>query len=107
MTRAAAIAAAEAYFDEGRFSADLARRVAIPPESQVEERAPALHAYLADEIAPALARLGFTSSSVPQPVPGGPMLLAEWREGGARAARLGYAHRRVTPCPDPRRRGGA
>ena len=28
MTRAAAIAAAEAYFDEGGFAADLARRVA-------------------------------------------------------------------------------
>ena len=39
MTRAAAIAAAEAYFDEGGFVADLARRVAIPTESQVEERA--------------------------------------------------------------------
>src|SRR5204862_6830076 len=58
MSRAAAIAAAEAYFDEGRFAADLARRVAIPTESQVEERAPVLRAYLADEIAPSLARLG-------------------------------------------------
>ena len=36
MTRAAAIAASEAYFDEGGFAADLARRVAIPTESQVE-----------------------------------------------------------------------
>ena len=36
MSRAAAIAAAEAYFDDGRFAADLARRVAIPTESQVE-----------------------------------------------------------------------
>ena len=46
MTRAAAIAAAEAYFDEGGFTADLARRVAIPTESQVEERLPVLRAYL-------------------------------------------------------------
>jgi hypothetical protein len=30
MTRAAALAAAEQYFDEGGFAADLARRVAIP-----------------------------------------------------------------------------
>ena len=35
MTRDRAIAAAEAYFDEGGFAADLARRVAIPTESQV------------------------------------------------------------------------
>src|SRR3954466_7579611 len=92
MTRAAAITAAEAYFDEGRFTADLARRVAIPTESQVEERAPALHAYLADEIAPSLARLGFDSEIVPNPVRGGPMLLAERREEGARATVFGYGH---------------
>ena len=42
MTRAAAIAAAERYFDEDGFIADLSRRVAIPTESQVEERAPVL-----------------------------------------------------------------
>src|SRR5260370_23638937 len=81
MTRAAAIAAAEAYFDQGRFAADLARRVAIPTESQVEERAPVLRAYLADEIAPSLARLGFSSEIVDNPVQqngglGGPMLIA-------------------------------
>src|SRR5437868_10270370 len=92
MTRAAAIAAAEAYFDEGGFAADLARRVAIPTESQVEERAPALHAYLADEIAPSLARLGFDSEIVPNPVRGGPMLLAERREEGARTTVFGYGH---------------
>src|SRR5436190_12138985 len=92
MTRATAIAAAEAYFDEGGFAADLARRVAIPTESQVEERAPALHAYLADEIAPSLARLGFVSEIVPNPVKGGPMLLAERREEGARTTVFGYGH---------------
>ena len=92
MTRAAAIAAAEAYFDEGRFTQDLARRVAIPTESQVEERAPALHEYLADEIAPSLARLGFDSEIVSNPVRGGPMLLAERREEGARTTVFGYGH---------------
>ena len=40
MTRDRAIAAAEAYFDDGGFAEDLARRVAIPSESQVPERAP-------------------------------------------------------------------
>src|ERR1043165_7409356 len=92
MTRAAAIAAAEAYFDEGRFTQDLARRVAIPTESQIEERAPALHAYLAEEIAPSLARLGFQSEIVPNPVRGGPMLLAERKEEGARTTVCGYGH---------------
>src|SRR5947209_19706764 len=92
MTRAAALAAAEAYFDEGRFAADLARRIAIPTESQVEERAPVLRAYLADEIAPSLARLGFHSEIIENPVRGGPMLIAERREEGAETTVFGYGH---------------
>src|SRR5436305_1081546 len=46
MTRDRAIAAAEAYFDEGGFAEDLARRVAIPSESQVPNRASMLAHYL-------------------------------------------------------------
>src|SRR5580658_8479913 len=92
MTRAAAIAAAEAYFDEGGFAADLARRVAIPTESQVEERAPVLAAYLGDEIAPSLERLGFTSRIFDNPVRGGPILIAERREEGAATTVFGYGH---------------
>ena len=88
MSRAAAIAAAQAYFDEGRFTADLARRVAIPTESQVEERASVLRAYLADEIAPSFARLGFSSELIDNPVRGGPMLIAERRERAADCADL-------------------
>ncbi|MBV9153492.1 MAG: M20/M25/M40 family metallo-hydrolase, partial [Alphaproteobacteria bacterium] len=92
MSRAAAIAAAQAYFDEGRFAADLARRVAIPTESQVEERGPVLRTYLADEIAPSFARLGFTSEIVDNPVRGGPMLIAERREPDAATTVFGYGH---------------
>src|SRR5579863_9574013 len=90
MTRAAAIAAAERYFDDGGFVADLARRVAIPTESQVEGRLPVLRAYLADEIAPSLARLGFTGEVVDNPVRGGPVLIAERREDGAATTVFGY-----------------
>src|SRR5512141_2958182 len=97
MTRAVAIAAAEAYFDEGGFTADLARRVAIPTESQVEARLPVLRAYLADEIAPSLARLGLTCEIVDNPVNqtvarGGPILIAERREAGAATTIFGYGH---------------
>src|SRR5215469_14664810 len=92
MSRAAAIAAAQAYFDGGRFAADLARRVAIPTESQIDERLPVLRAYLADEIAPSFARLGFTSEIVDNPVRGGPMLIAERREDGAATSVFGYGH---------------
>src|SRR5271169_2993973 len=92
MTRAAAIAAAEAYFDEGGFAADLARRVAIPTESQVEGSGPVLDAYLGDEIAPTLKRLGFESRIFDNPVRGGPILIAERREDGAATTVLGYGH---------------
>ena len=92
MTRAAAIATAEAYFDEGGFAADLGRRVAIPTESQVEGRGAVLSAYLGDEIAPTLERLGFESRIFDNPVRGGPILIAERRENGAATTVLGYGH---------------
>lgn len=92
MSRIEAIAAAEKYFDEGGFAADLARRVAIPTESQVEGRGEVLTAYLTDEIAPALARLGFTSEIVDNPVRGGPALIAERHESDMATTVLGYGH---------------
>jgi len=92
MSRDAAIAAAERYFDGGEFVADLGRRVAIPTESQIEERAPVLRAYLADELAPSFARLGFASEIIDNPVRGGPVLLAERREPGAATTVFGYGH---------------
>src|SRR5713101_2132626 len=101
MTRAAAIAAAERYFDEGGFVADLARRVAIPTESQVEERLPVLRGYLADEIAPSLARLGFASEIVDNPVRGGRrddrLRLWPWRRHSR--ARTAMARRAVALAP--------
>src|SRR6201996_2146797 len=92
MTRDAAIAAAQRYFDEGGFAADLGRRVAIPTESQVEGSLPILAAYLGDEIAPSLARLGFTSEIIDNPVRGGPVLIAERHETGAESTVFGYGH---------------
>jgi len=106
MTRAAAIAAAAAYFDEGGFAADLARRVAIPTESQVEGSGPVLHAYLGDEIAPTLKRLGFESRIFDNPVRGGPILIAERREDGAATTVLGYGHGDVIRGLEPQWRDG-
>jgi acetylornithine deacetylase/succinyl-diaminopimelate desuccinylase-like protein len=92
MTRAAAIAAAQSYFDAGGFAADLGRRIAIPTESQVEGRGPVLAAYLGEEIGPSLARLGFVTEIVDNPAAAGPMLIAERREDGARTTVFGYGH---------------
>ncbi len=111
MTRAAAIAAAERYFDDGGFVADLARRVAIPTESQVEGRLPVLRAYLADEIAPSLARLGFSSEIIDNPAQsttgqGGPILIAERREDGTQTTVFGYGHGDVIRGLEPQWQDG-
>jgi acetylornithine deacetylase/succinyl-diaminopimelate desuccinylase-like protein len=106
MTRAAAIAASQAYFDEGGFAADLARRVALPTESQVESSGPVLQSYLGDEIAPTLKRLGFESTIFDNPVRGGPILIAERREDGAATTVLGYGHGDVIRGLEPQWREG-
>jgi acetylornithine deacetylase/succinyl-diaminopimelate desuccinylase-like protein len=106
MTRETAIAAAEAYFDEGRFAVDLARRVAIPTESQVDGRSEVLVSYLVDEIAPSLARLGFACEIVDNPVRGGPALIAERHEDAAATTVLGYGHGDVIRGLEPQWRDG-
>jgi len=92
MSRDAAIAAAEAYFDEGGFVRDLARRVAIPTESQNAARADALVAYLEAEMRPTLEALGFRCRMFGNPRGAGPLLFAERHEDVAAPTVLGYGH---------------
>ena len=93
MTLAAAVAHAHAQFDSGSFFRTLAQRVACRTESQNTARANALLAYLAEQIAPALASLGFDSSIHPNPVPGAPPLLTARRlEDPALPTVLFYGH---------------
>jgi len=91
MSRANAIDRARAYFDDGGFLADLTRRVAIPSSSQEPERAAALEAYLADDITPALTRLGFACRVLDNPR-GPPVLVAERVENPAFVTVLVYGH---------------
>ncbi|WP_119418172.1 M20 family metallopeptidase [Desertibaculum subflavum] len=91
--RDAAIARALAAFDDGRFLADLERRIAIPTESQNPERRPVLRAYLEDEMRPSFERLGFKVSVHPNPKPEfGPFLIAERIEDPARPTVFTYGH---------------
>jgi acetylornithine deacetylase/succinyl-diaminopimelate desuccinylase-like protein len=91
--RDAVIAAAAAHFDSGAFTRDLARRVAIRTESQDPASAPALHAYLADELLPSLAALGFAGTLHPNPEPAyGPFLVATRHEGEHLPTVLMYGH---------------
>jgi acetylornithine deacetylase/succinyl-diaminopimelate desuccinylase-like protein len=93
MSRQAAIADAVAQLDNGSFLKDLARRVAIPTESQNPERKDALLAYLTDEMQPTLEAIGFTCRIVPNPVAhGGPFLIAERIEGEGLPTVLSYGH---------------
>jgi len=93
MSRDQAIAHAERYFDEGGFFADLARRVAIPTESQNPERGADLARYLSGEMAPSLERLGFRCRILPNPLAGyGSFLVAERIEDPALVTVFTYGH---------------
>ncbi len=93
MNAAPAVERATAQFDSGGFFADLARRVARRTESQDPQRAAELRAYLDDEIAPALAALGFDCAIHANPVAGAPPLLTAARiEDAALPTVLFYGH---------------
>ena len=108
MPRDQAIAAVEQYFDNGGFVADLARRVAIPTESQNPDRAPVLGLYLTDEMQPSFERAGFSCRVFENPLPGkgGPFLLAERIEDAALPTVLSYGHGDVIRGQDASWRDG-
>lgn len=93
-TRGGAIERARAYVEGGRFETDLARRVAFRTESQkLPASLPELHRYLDEEIAPAFARLGFSTRVYDNPIAGqAPVLLASYVEEEGRPTVLGYGH---------------
>ena len=93
MSRAAALLRATEHFDSGAFLRDLARRVAIRTESQDPASGPALRSYLADEIGPSLAELGFAYSLFDNPEPAyGPFMIATRHESDDLPTVLIYGH---------------
>jgi acetylornithine deacetylase/succinyl-diaminopimelate desuccinylase-like protein len=93
VSRADAIARAERYFDDGRYLADLERRVAIPSESQNPERRASLEAYLDLEMRPTLERMGFVCERMQNPTTdAGPFLYAERVEDAKAVTVFSYAH---------------
>jgi len=87
------VARAARHFDEGHFLADLARRVAMPTESQNPERRQALYDYLALEIGPSLAKLGYGFRIFDNPDQRfGPFLVAERIEAPQLPTVLTYGH---------------
>lgn len=107
MSREQAIAAATAYFDDGRFRQELGERVARHTESQSKDSGPALHAYLREQIGPALEALGFDCRIVDNPITGrGPFMLAERIEDPAALTVLTYGHGDVVLGYDAQWRAG-
>ena len=92
MSRAAAIARAQEYFDSGAFKTDLTRRVAIPTESQNPDRAGELARYIETEMKPALEALGFSCRVLNHAKARGPFLYAERIEGSGLPTALSYGH---------------
>ena len=93
MSRDSALARIRRHFDDGAFEADLARRVAIPTESQAGTRQAELRGYLTGEMQPALERMGFACTVLENPHPtAGPLLLAERMEDPALPTVLSYGH---------------
>jgi len=92
-TRDSAIATALQAFDSGEFFAELDRRVAYKTESQEPSQAAQLHAYLLEEIAPALHRMGFETKLVQNPNGvDAPVLLGVRHEGDGLPTVVTYGH---------------
>ncbi|MGH8850089.1 MAG: M20 family metallopeptidase [Casimicrobiaceae bacterium] len=105
--RAAAIAAATAWFDAGSLLGELQRRVAFRTESVDAAQSDALSRYLTDEIGPSVERCGFGWSLWPNPVAGAPPLLyAERGEDAALPTVLIYGHGDVVAGYDEQWSGG-
>lgn len=94
MTRDAAIARIEEYFDHDGYFDDLGRRVAIATESQDPGQRPELVRYLEDEMMASLERLGFSGEVFDNPVDaaGPPFLVARRHEGDDLLTVFGYGH---------------
>jgi len=106
-TREQAILSIERYCDDGGFLADLARRVAIPTESQNPDRLGSLREYLEGEMKGSLESMGFGCRVHENPVAGrGPFLVASRIEDPSRPTVLTYGHADVIRGQDAQWRQG-
>src|ERR1700737_2435750 len=92
MSRDEAISRIRQHFQSGAFLAELDRRVSYRTESQNGEQAPALRAYLEEELRPAFSQLNFTTRLIEAPSKRGPYLLAQTIENPSLPTVLMYGH---------------
>ena len=106
MTRQAAIDQAIGTLDSGELFEILSRRIAIPTESQNEQRGPEMQRYLDDEMIPAFEALGFYCRVLRHPLSASPFLIAQRHESDDLPTVLGYGHGDVIRGQDDRWREG-
>jgi acetylornithine deacetylase/succinyl-diaminopimelate desuccinylase-like protein len=106
MTRQAAIDQAIGTLDSGELFEILSRRIAIPTESQNEQRGPEMQRYLDDEMIPAFEALGFSCRVLRHPLSASPFLIAQRHESDDLPTVLGYGHGDVIRGQDDRWREG-
>ncbi|MCX7271980.1 MAG: M20/M25/M40 family metallo-hydrolase, partial [Burkholderiales bacterium] len=106
MTRQAAIDQATGTLDSGELFEILSRRIAIPTESQNEQRGPEMQRYLDDEMIPAFQALGFSCQVLHDPRSASPFLVAQRHESDDLPTVLGYGHGDVIRGQDDRWREG-
>jgi acetylornithine deacetylase/succinyl-diaminopimelate desuccinylase-like protein len=100
--RAAVLRAAADYLLSGRLLADLDRRVGFHTDSTADN-GDALHAYLADEMVPALRQLGFSTEICRAAEDGRNLfLIAERHEDAQQPTALMYGHGDVVSGMDDR-----
>jgi len=92
MTRTEALALAQKQFDSGEFRQTLARRIAVPTESQNPERGAVLASYLESEIRPAFEAMGFECRTLAHTKARAPFLFAQRIEGVGLPTVFGYGH---------------
>lgn len=107
MTRDGSVAAIDAYFEDGGFREDLARRVAIKTESPEPEQRPELYRYLETEMTPYLEALGFECAIYENPrSDAGPFLVAHRVESDDLPTVMTYGHGDVVRGYDDQWREG-
>jgi hypothetical protein len=103
MTTQQIVDQALAWFDSGHFKSILASRVAIPSESQRNDRDDALTRYYNDVFIPAFQELGFKTEVIANPVNAArPFLLASREEDPTLPTVMCYGHGDVVFGDDAR-----
>ncbi len=106
MIRSDAIQQSHTQFDSGEFQQMLARRVAIPTESQNPARADVLTSYLDTEMRPAFEAMGFVCQTLTHPKAKAPFLFAQRVEDASLPTVFGYGHGDVIRGLEPEWKDG-